>query len=236
MVALVLSALLTVQPGSCAASARAALSDAAARASRFDLASAAARAAEVPDCDLARVAEVYVRGLIDARLAAREGGTRESLAPVRRAIDVLELLGRNRRGPAEIARLVLQAAAAAAQSERDEMRIYLEAAVQMETVQAAMGEAGAPVVSAAEMAGALWLQVDRYEEAKRAYLQADPAAGTPSVLLGLARAEAGLGRADDACSRYRALVTHWGNAPDREEIAEGRAYLGRLECDGAVSR
>jgi hypothetical protein len=236
MVALVLGALLTVQTGQCGATANAALSDAAVRASRFDLASAAARVVAIPDCDLARVAEVYVRGLIDARAAAKEGGTPESLMPVRRAIGVLELLGRTRRGPAEIARLVLQAAAAAAQSEREEMRLYLESAVQMEALQAAAGEAGAPVVSAAEMAGALWLQVHRYEEARAAYLQIDSRQSTPSQLLGLARAEAGLGRTSEACSRYRALVAHWGDAPDREEVVEGRTYVARPECLSVTPR
>jgi hypothetical protein len=115
------------------------------------------------------------------------------------------------------------------------MRLYLESAVQMETLQTAGGEAAAPVVSAAEMTGALWLQVHRYEEARASYLRVE-SRSSPSLLLGLARAEAGLGRTSEACSHYRALVSHWGAGPDREEIAEGRRYVARPECEGTTSR
>ena len=49
------------------------------------------------------------------------------------------------------------------------MRLYLESASQLELVQESAGLAGAPIVTAVEMTGTLWLQVDRYEEARRAY-------------------------------------------------------------------
>ena len=67
---------------------------------------------------------------------------------------------------------MLQAAAAAAQSEREEMRLYLDTAIRMETLQRAAGLAGAPIIAAAETAGDLWLQVHRYDEARRAYDEA----------------------------------------------------------------
>jgi hypothetical protein len=173
-----------------------------------------------------------VQGLLDARAAALDGGTAESLAPVRRAMGVLELMGRNRPGPPEIARLVLHAAAAAAQTERDEMRLYLELAVRMELLQVAAGQAGAPIVTAAEMAGALWLQVDRYDEARRAYEDAERRLGpTPQILLGLARAAARLRDVASACAGYRALLDRWGSGTaDVQEVVEGRTYLARPEC------
>ena len=85
-------------------------------------------------CAEADVAALYLRGLVDARAAFLQGGTPASLTPVREAIEALGRLADNQPGPAEIARLMLQAAAAAAQSERGEMALYLEHATQMEMV------------------------------------------------------------------------------------------------------
>src|SRR5688572_28216162 len=143
-------------------------------AAEFDLAGAATllEAAGQRGDLFAQLGAVYVRGLIDAHEASRQGGSPDSLLPVRQAIAWLELVANGRPGSAEIARLVLQAAAAAAQSERDEMRLYLDTAIRMETLQRAAGLPGAPLVAAAESAGDLWLQVHRYEEARSAYDQA----------------------------------------------------------------
>jgi hypothetical protein len=71
------------------------------------------------------VEALYLRGLVDARDAFRLGGSPESLAPVAAAITALGKISEGRPGRTEIARLVLQAASAAAQTERDEMRLYL---------------------------------------------------------------------------------------------------------------
>jgi tetratricopeptide (TPR) repeat protein len=232
MLAPILGTLLTLQQAPCAPAAMRLLSEAYVHASRFEFREAVESLGEAPDCNDTRVAAVYVQGLLDARAAASVGGTTESLAPVRAAIAVLEQIGRNRPGPPEIARLVLHAAAAAAQAERDEMRLYLESASRMEGVQEAAGQPGAPIVSATEMAGALWLQVDRYDEARLAYEEAERRLGpVPRISLGVARASARLGDAASACAGYRRLVEAWG-AGDAEqpEIIEGRAYLARPEC------
>ena len=134
------------------------------------------------------VATVYVDGLLAAEEAYRRGGSPESLAPVRTAIAALEKISQREPGPAEIARLVLLAAAAAAQSERDEMGAFLTHAVEMEVLQRAAGQPGAPVVSALEAAGDLWLRVHRYDDAKRAYERAAGVLGmTPRIKAGLAR-------------------------------------------------
>jgi hypothetical protein len=232
MLAPILSTLLALQQGPCAPPAMDLIAEASARAAEFDLYSALDRLSAAAGCSVADVASVYVGGLIYARDAARQGGAVESLEPVRRAIVWLDTVASGRRGPAEIARLVLHAAAAAAQSERDEMRLYLESAVQMESVQRAAGQPVAPVVSAVEMAGTLWLQVHRYEEARRAYREAQQQVGsTPQVLLGLARTAARLGDTTSACAGYRTLVHTW-NARGTEpaEVAEGRAYLAGPVC------
>jgi hypothetical protein len=102
--------------------------------------------------------------------------------------------------PAEIARNVLLAAVAAAQSERDQMAIFLAHAKQMESLQIMAGQPGAPTISAHEAAGDLWLRVHRYEEARQAYLDAFKTIGpTPRTLLGLARADARLKDGPAAC-------------------------------------
>jgi hypothetical protein len=141
----------------------------------------------------ADVEALYARGLADARAAFEKGAPPESLAPVREAIAALLEVSEERPGPAEIARLTLQAAAAGAQSERDEMAVYLDAATRMEILQREAGQPGAPGVSALEVAGDLWLQVFRYDEAITAYERAARYLGmTPRIRDGLDRARARL--------------------------------------------
>ena len=232
MLAPILGTLLALQQAPCAPEAMHLLSEASARAFRFNLPAAVESLRAATSCESAIVAAWYLQGLLDARAAASVGGTAESLAPVRKAITVLEQVARNGSAPPEIARLVLHAAAAAAQTERDEMRLYLESASQLELVQEAGGLAGAPIVTAAEMAGALWLQVDRYDEALRAYEEAERRLGpTPRITLGVARASARLGDSGSACAAYRRLTEGWGaGGTEPPEIVEGRSYLARPEC------
>ena len=137
----------------------------------------------------ADVEALYLRGFAAAVAAYKQGGSDESLAPVRDAIAALDALADGRPGPAEIARLVLVAAAAAAQSEREEMGAYLTHATEMEMLQLAAGQQGAPGLSALEAAGDLWLQVHRYDDAVQAYERAAKQFGmTPRIAAGLAKA------------------------------------------------
>ena len=137
----------------------------------------------------ADVEALYLRGFAAAVESYKQGGSDESLAPVREAMAALEKLARGTPGPAEIARLVLVAAAAAAQSEREEMGAYLTHATDMEMLQVAAGQPGAPGLSALEAAGDLWLQVHRFDEAVRAYERAAAQFGmTPRIAASLARA------------------------------------------------
>jgi hypothetical protein len=205
------------------------LAAAAVRVAEFDVTGAVSLldpAAADGDID-ARVAAIYLRGLIDAREASRHGGSPESLAPVRDAIVSLENIANRRPGAAEIARLMLHAAAAAAQSEREEMRLYLDTAIRMETVQREAGLPGAPLVSAAEIAGDLWLQVHRYDAARVAYEQAAQRSGsTLRTLSGWARAARSLNDSSAACAGFRALLDEWGaRATEPAEITEARAYV-----------
>jgi hypothetical protein len=206
------------------------MTEASVRATEFDLAGAfelAETAASRGDPN-ARVAALYVRGLLDAREAFRDGGPAGALAPVREAIATLQTIAQGRPGSTEIARLTLQAAAAAAQSERDEMSLYLETALEMEALQRVAGLPGAPLVSAAEVAGDLWLQVHRYEDAQRVYGEAIARIGsTLRILSGLARTARRLDDMPAACGSYRRLLEAWGRRPGLPvEIAEARAYIG----------
>ena len=233
MVALALGALLSMQVP-CAPAAAALVETATARAAEFDLAGAADQleAAVARGCASAAVAAVYVRGLVDAREAFRQGAPPESLVPIRQAMTELERVGQGRLGPAEIARLMLHAAAASAQGERDEMRLYLESAVRMESLQRAAGQPGAPVVAAAEVAGDLWLQLYRYEEARRSYTDASAQVGpTARVTAGLARVAARLNDTASACAEFERLVQMWGSRPALPaEVVEARAYLDQAAC------
>jgi hypothetical protein len=226
---LTLMLLSAAQPG-CPPEATERLNRAAVRAREFDLRGASAQLNDIaPGCETAQIAILYVRGLIYAEDAFRQGGPPESLAPVRQAMASLEVIARGRPGPAAIGRLVLQAAAAAAQSERDEMSLYLESAVQMESLQLAAGQSGPPLVSAAEAAGDLWLWLHGYEPARRAFLDAAMRIGsTTRVLAGLARSAERLGDVPGACRAFRQLLDAWGSTPATPvPIAEARAYVVR---------
>jgi hypothetical protein len=190
MLALLLAASV-VGAQACPATAPEILREAAARAQAFDLPGAVERLRdpEFAGCEDTLLATWYLSGLGAALEAYKQGGSEESLAPVREAIGALEKISGQRSGPAEIARLVLVAAAAAAQSEREEMGAFLTHAVGMESLQFAAGQPGAPVLSAHEVAGELWLQVHRFDDARSAFERAVAAVGTtPRIAAGLARA------------------------------------------------
>jgi hypothetical protein len=177
--------LLAVQP--CAETR---LREATTRVQAFDLAGAAANLRDpAGGCGDIEVAALYLGGLAAAVDAHKQGGSEESLLPVREAIAELERKSGQRAGPAEVARLVLVAAAAAAQSEREEMGAFLTHALAMESLQFAAGQPGAPVLTAHEAAGELWLQVHRFDEARAAFARAAEQVGTtPRITAGLARA------------------------------------------------
>ena len=237
MLALAVGLSLAVQQAPCPQEATRRVAEASVLAAELDLRAAAEQlyAAVEQGCAGAGIAALYVGGLVDSREAFRQGGPPKSLGPVRQAIASLEAIAQGGPGPAEIARRLLRAAAAAAQSERDEMRLYLESAIRLETIQRAAGQPGVPLVAAAETAGDLWLQVHRYKEALQSYADAAEQVGrTPRVLAGLARAAARLNDAPAACSAFRSLVEQWGGrSAEPQEIVDARAYLRGSACPPA---
>jgi hypothetical protein len=167
------------------------LRDATTRVQAFDLAGAVAKLGDHGSvaCPDVALAAIYLRGLAAAFEAYKQGGSEESLVAVREAIGELETMSGQRPGRPEVARLVLIAAAAAAQSEREEMGAFLTHALAMESLQFAAGQPGAPVLTAHEIAGELWLQVHRFDEARAAFARAAKQVGTtPRITAGLARA------------------------------------------------
>jgi hypothetical protein len=202
----------------------------------FDMVGAANAyfAAVTSGCVDAAVAAYYLRGLVAAQAAHAQFGSRESLVPVGDVIAEIDARGGTAPGLPQVARVVLQAARAAAQSERPEMTLLLEHAVGLEALQLEAGEPALPVVTAHEAAGDLWLLVRDYAKARRAYVAAEQRIGTTlRVTLGLARAAAGLNDRTSACRHYRDVVQRWGVRPAAPaEIIDARAYLKRPECAG----
>jgi hypothetical protein len=228
MTALFLIAQLTACPPEAAS----ALGAAAARAETFDLAGALDLARKAAGCDEADGTVEFLEGLLGARAAVKAGGTMDSLREVRSAANALSRRaeGGNRRW--EAASLAMRAVAAASQYERDEMALYLAEAIRVEALLISAKLPGAPLVSAHELAGDLWLQVDRFDDARAAYMLAAERVGrTPRVRLGLARVAARLRERERACEEYRWLDQWWGNRLDPPpEIVGARAYLASENC------
>jgi hypothetical protein len=232
--------LLLAQMSPCAGESAAHARVAVARAEAFDLAGAAAgwsKAAEAR-CSDAEIPSYFLQGFVAARAAYALGGSPESLQPVHDAVAALDARGGTRPGLAQVARYVLLAAAAAAQSERDQMTLLLEHALHLEAIQIEAGQGGVPGVTAHEAAGDLFLQVHRYEDARRYYIRAAGRLGmTPRIRLGLARVAVRLGDSVAACGQYGALVAWWGgrDAPP-PEILEARTAAEGAVCQPTQPR
>ena len=227
MTALLVALMLAQEPG-CAA-----VAAAKARADVFDIRGALERldAASRSGCANARTQSTYLRGWLAARGAYRAGGSPESLTDVDAAVASLSAAGE------KLAAYVLQAAAAAAQSERESLSLFIEQAVQLEAVRLSARLSGAPIITAHEAAGDLWLQVHRYEDARRAFQLAGERVGaTRRVTLGLARSAARLRDLPEACRQYQTLDAGWrepGTEP--QEIVEAREFLRSSACSSPAA-
>jgi hypothetical protein len=222
MTPLLVALMLAQEPG-CAA-----VAAAKARAEVFDIRGALERldAASRSGCANAQTQATYLRGWLAARDAYGAGGSPESLTDVDAAVASLSAAGE------KLAAYVLQAAVAAAQSERESLSLFIEQAVQLEAVRLSAGLTGAPIITAHEAAGDLWLQVHRYEDARRAFRLAGERVGTTRrVTLGLARSAMRLKDLPEACRQYRTLDAGWrepGTEP--QEIVEAREFLRASAC------
>lgn len=200
-----------------AADAAAADGDAAARA----LHEAHARNAS---CAALGVASWSWRGWAAAAQATTAGGTDDVLAGVREALDALEPGGRAGSPDAVYAAAILHAAAAAAQHERAEMRVWLEHAAGL---AARLMPGTRPWPLPPDIAeGELWLAVDDHEMAEKAFARALAAGHSPVALRGLARARARRGDMAGACAPFRrALELVQAERPEGPLAVEARAFL-----------
>jgi hypothetical protein len=221
--------LLTLAQGACPSDADRLTARAFERAAALDL-RAAVEQLEQPalqSCQAVRVAAVYLRGLQAARDAYRTGGDAPSLEPVRQAIAFLETqeVGADGRR-VEVMKTVLMAAAAASQSERGDMVLLLDHAMDLEKRLVRAAQPPASGVSAHEAAGDLWLQVHRFDSALLAYTAAEQVVGrTPRSTLGLARASRRLDKTQAACDIYRSFVELVSAQTMTAELSEGRAFI-----------
>ena len=209
------------------------VAEAARRGQAFDLAGAATSyaAAVQAGCTSAQSPLIYLRGLLAARAANEQFASAASLAPMKQAITDLETAAAAY--PAVRAmQTVLRAALPAAQHERAEMGLFIEEMLRMESLQLEAQQPPLPVLSAHEAAGQFWLQLHLYEEARRAFERAAQRVGqTPHVMLGAARAAAGLKQVPAACEQYRRLVAWWKDRPGSPpEISEARTFIKQPSC------
>lgn len=174
----------------------------------------------VADSEVQRVA---MAGWLAARALAPKGGAIDLLGPVNARLKELDQMPNIAARYAEIA---IRAAVSAAQEERDEMALLLTHARDLSNQ---MGMAGTPAewpLPIDELEGELWLEVDRFEEARAAYERAVTKRPTPNAWIGLARSADKLGDTVTACRAYGNAGSSAGLPPEVElEIA-----LYKLKC------
>jgi hypothetical protein len=152
------------------------------------------------------------------------GGSAEALAGVREALDVLEPGSRATTPDAAYAAAIAHAAAAAAQSERDEMRVWLEHAGGLAR-RLPPGHRPWPLPPAVAE-GELWLAVQDPALADAAFTRALAERETPVALRGLARARASGGNMGGGCEPYRRALALVDSTRSGGSLAvEARAFL-----------
>jgi len=174
----------------------------------------------VPERDVQRVA---MEGWAAARALAPKGGALELLGPVNARLRELDKMPNTSARYAEVA---IRAAVSAAQEERDEMQLFLEHARDLSTQMALAGAPPMFPVPIDELEGELWLEVDRFREAKDAYTRAVQARPTVNALIGLARANDKLGDVIGACAAY----TRARGTPGIPATVELEISLYALKC------
>ena len=155
-------------------------------------------------CALLRLAMIALDGWAEARALAPAGGAADLLGPVQRTLEQLQAFAESDDAlEAEYAQTAIRAAVAAAQDERPEMELLLTHARDLSERLQLRGRRAAWPRPWNLLAGELWFEVDRFDDARAAYQRA--ASGEPSsaALVGLARAHARLGQLAAACAAYR---------------------------------
>lgn len=185
---------------------------------------------QAPDCAMLATASRLLEGWDAAAAAAKAGGTAEALAPLRTQIAALEGTGREGATPATYGVALLHAAAAASQDEREELKVWLEHARLLSSRLTLAGDPPAWPLPIELAEATLWLMVDDYEQAEKAFAAANARQESVAALAGLARARDRRGNKAGACTAFR-RVTAIVPAEHRSGAlaAEARGYT--LLCD-----
>ena len=174
----------------------------------------------VPDAEVQRVA---MAGWLAARALAPKGGAIDLLGPVNERLKELDRMPNIAARYAEIA---IRAAVSAAQEERDEMALLLAHARDLSNQMSMAGTPAEWPLAIDELEGELWLEVDRFAEARVAYERATRTRPTPNAWIGLARVADKLGDVVTACRAYATVGTTRG-LPSQIEL---EISLYRLKC------
>jgi pimeloyl-ACP methyl ester carboxylesterase len=226
------------QPNPCSAAAvQAVLDEARHEEDRADDAAAAARlheaAASAGACQELGLASLAVDGWVEARRLAATGGAPDELTRIRDILERIAALRAGRPSTALLAQLaayaeaVLRAAVAAAQDERDEMQLFLtHAGTLAESLRLADYSRPWPLPLPLVEAE-LWLEVDRFNEARDAFARVSDAGLAARVGLGTGQVMERLADVPAACAAYgRAAAGALAPGPaDRVRLA-----LSRLNC------
>jgi len=178
------------------------------------------RTSQTVDAEVRRIA---MEGWRAARAIAPKGGALELLGPVNvRLKELDEIPGM----PARYAETAIRAAVSAAQEEREEMALLLEHARSLSDLLELAGTPAEWPLPIDELEGELWLEVDRFPEARDAYQRATKLKPTPNAWIGLARASDKLGDTVNACRAYGIAV----GTPNLPTSVELEISVYRLKC------
>jgi hypothetical protein len=169
------------------------------------------------------VQRLAAAGWSAARALAPRGGALELLGPVNARLKDLDNLPGSAARYADVA---IRAAVSAAQDERDELAVFLAHARDLSNQMALIGAPPEWPLPIDEVEGELWLEVDRYAEARSAYLRATKLKPNPNAWIGLARASDRLGDVVTACAAY----TRAGATPGLPDAVEIEISLYALKC------
>jgi hypothetical protein len=168
-------------------------------------------------CAAIALARLALLSWAEARALAVVGGDPAQLGPMRARLDEF---GRFAPGPlaldAEYARVAVQAAVAAAQDERGELELLLTHARDLSERLIQRGRPARWPRPFNLLAGELWLEVDRFEDARQAFERAVRTGSPPALAqVGLAESLIGLGQRDDACRLIRQVRDATGEVDAR---------------------